>query len=95
MPSLHRKSNGQPLRAAMAASGLSIPKLAVATKRVDPGGRGVSKSAVGMLVSEGSSARDRCRLRTAWLIADALNQPIQALFSMTEESTSTKERSIP
>lgn len=94
MSRLHRKSNGRPIREAMTSAGLSIPKLAEATKTVDPLGRGISKSAVGVLVSEGRSARERCRLRTAWLIADALAQPLQSLFDMPGASTSTKERSI-
>jgi hypothetical protein len=93
MSRLHRKSNGRPIREAMTSAGLSIPRLAAATKVVDPLGRGVSRSAIGVLVSQGKSARDRCRLRTAWLIADALATPLQALFDMPEASTSTKERS--
>lgn len=95
MSSLHRKSKGRPIREAMADAGLSIPRLAAATREVDPAGKGVSRSAVGVLVAEGSSARERCRLRTAWLIADALQQPIQALFHMPGSSTSTEERSTP
>ncbi|TQF04803.1 XRE family transcriptional regulator [Kitasatospora acidiphila] len=94
MSRLHRKRNGQPLRDAMKAGGWSIPKLAEATKTVDPLGRGVSRSAVGVLVTQGSSARKRCRIRTAWLIADALGQPLQDLFDMPGASTSTEERSI-
>jgi hypothetical protein len=94
MSLLHRRSNGQPLRRAMKAAGLSIPKLAAATRGVDEAGLGVSRSAIGMLVSEGKSGRERCRLRTAWLIADALDAPLQRLFAMPETSTSTKERSI-
>ncbi|MDH6116847.1 hypothetical protein ABH930_000266 [Kitasatospora sp. GAS204A] len=93
MSRLHRKSDGQPIRDAMLAGGWSIPKLAEATKSVDPLGRGVSRSAVGVLVSSGSSGRERCRLRTAWLIADALGQPLQKLFDMPGASTSTEERS--
>jgi hypothetical protein len=93
MSLLHRKSHGEPLRRAIKASGLSIPKLAAATKEVDETGQGISHGAIGMLAAEGKSARERCRLRTAWLIADALNQPIQKLFDMPAASTSTKERS--
>jgi hypothetical protein len=96
MSLLPRKSNGEPLRRAIKASGLSIPKLAAATKEVDETGRGVSHGAIGMLANEaGKSARQRCRIRTAWLIAEALNQPLQKLFDMPEASTSTKERSTP
>ncbi|MFF9643646.1 XRE family transcriptional regulator [Kitasatospora aureofaciens] len=94
MSRLNRKGNGRPLREAMASAEMSIPQLAAATKAVDPDGRGVSRSIIGALVSRGSFTRDRCRLRTAWLIATALDQPLQSLFDMPGASTSTKERSI-
>lgn len=93
MPRLHRRSDGQPIRDAMRAGGWSIPKLAEATRKVDPLGLGVSRSTVGVLVAGGSSGRERCRLRTAWLIADALGAPLQALFDMPGASTSTGETS--
>lgn len=94
MSRLNRKSDGRPLRRAMANAGMSIPQLAAATRAVDPDGRGVSRSIIGALVSRGSFTRDRCRLRTAWLIATALHVPLQDLFDMPGASTSTKERSI-
>lgn len=90
---LHRRDGGRALRDAMTAAGLSIPALARATREIDPTGRGVSRSLIGRLVSGGASARDRCRLRAAWLIADALRASIQSLFAMPIDSTSTLERS--
>jgi hypothetical protein len=94
MSRLNRKSDGQPLRRAMADAGMSIPQLAAATRAVDSAGRGVSRSIIGALVSRGSFTRDVVRLRTAWLIATALRVPLQDLFDMPGASTSTKERSI-
>lgn len=92
MDLLHRKDHGGPLRQAMRDAGLSGPDLAAATRRVDPEGKGVSPSLIGFLTGTGRSARERCRLRTAWLIAEGVGQPLQNLFSLTQESTSTKER---
>lgn len=93
MSKLERKSEGQPLRSAMRAAGLSGPDLATATKRVDPDGRGISPAIVGRLAGSGKTSRARCQLRTAWLIAEALDVPLQRLFSMPTHSTSTVERS--
>lgn len=99
MPKLHRKDDGQPLRDAMKAAGLSIPGLAEATRRVDPAGKGVSPSTVGHITGRGRTARERCELETAWLVAEALHQetnaPLQDLFAMPPRSTVTVERSIP
>lgn len=99
MPKLHRKDDGRPIRAAMARAGLSIPQLAEATKRVDPAGKGVSQATVGHLAGQGKTARDRCELSTAWLVAEALHQetnaPLQDLFAMPTPSTSNIERSTP
>lgn len=94
MTLLYRKSNGAPLREAIKASGRSLPELAAATKEADETGRGISKSAIGNVAGEGKSAREQCRLRTAWLIATVLREPLQDLFAMPAASTSTKERSI-
>lgn len=99
MPKLHRKEDGQPIRAAMARAGLSIPALAEATKKVDPTGKGVSPATVGRLVGQGKTARERCELETAWFVAEALheetNAPLQDLFAMPTGSTSNIERSTP
>ncbi|MBZ3909386.1 hypothetical protein [Streptomyces acidiscabies] len=92
MTNLHRKGEGQPLRTAMERAGLSGPKLAAETRRVDPEGRGISAAAVGRVAGRGKTARNECRLRTAWLIADALGQPLQDLFRMPSPSTPTVER---
>jgi hypothetical protein len=94
MSLLHRKSNGKPIREAIEASGKTLHELAAATREADETGRGISKSAIGMLAAESESARERCRLRTAWLLATVLNEPLQDLFSMPPASTSTKERAI-
>lgn len=94
MDVLHRKDHGTPLREAMQEAGLSGPELAAATRLVDPEGIGVSPAVIGFLAGTGRSARERCKLRTAWLIAEGVSQPLQALFSMPTRSTSTEERSI-
>ena len=92
MTNLIRKGDGQPIRDAMRAAELSGPALSAATKRVDPRGKGVSPAAIGFITGRGRSAQDRCRLRTAWLIADALDVPLQRLFAMPTVSTDTVER---
>ncbi|TJZ55576.1 XRE family transcriptional regulator [Streptomyces piniterrae] len=92
MTTLIRKADGQPIRDAMRAAGLSGPALSAATRLVDPRGKGVSPAAVGCITGRGVSAQDRCRLRTAWLIADALDVPLQRLFAMPTTSTDTVER---
>lgn len=91
---LLRRDGGRPIRAAMDAAGLSGPDLAQATRTVDPAGKGVSPALIGFLTSTGRSARDRCRIWSGWLIAEALRKPVQDLF-MPSRSTSTEERSIP
>lgn len=93
MPKLLRKGEGQPLRDELAAQGLSFDRLAEKTRKVDPDGRGVSPAIIGRLAGKGRSARDRCELHTAWLIAEGLDARIHVLFSMPTESTSTVERS--
>lgn len=92
---LHRRDDGRPIREAMEAAGMSGPDLAQATRNVDPDGKGISPALIGFLTGTGRSARDRCRLNSAWLIAQALRKPLQDLFSMPRVSTSTDERSIP
>lgn len=89
---LLRRDGGRPIRAAMDAAGLSGPDVAQATRTVDPAGKGVSPALVGFLTGTGRSARDRCRLWSGWLIAEALHSPVQDLF-MPSRSTSTEERS--
>lgn len=97
MPVIHltRKGSGQPLRDAMQAKGVSGPELAEATRRVDPTGKGVSAAVIGMLAGQGTSARDRCRVRTAWLIAEGLDVQIHRLFSMPTPATTTVEKVKP
>lgn len=101
MTHLFRKRNGQPIRDAMDAAGLSGPQLAEATKAVDPDGKGLSAAAIGRITGQGKTAQDRCRLGSAWLISDALdaagapNAGLQRLFSrfpIPTDSTSTVER---
>jgi hypothetical protein len=99
MPKLRRKDDGKPLRDAMARAGLSIHGLAEATREVDPAGKGVSAAAVGHITGQGKTARERCELETAWVVAEALhrrtNAPLQDLFAMPTGSTSRIERSTP
>jgi hypothetical protein len=93
MTNLIRRDDGQPLRDAMTAAGVSGPELAEATKAVDPTGKGVSAAAIGFLTGTGKSARSRCRLTTAWWICEALDEPLHRHFSMPTPSTATVERS--
>lgn len=99
MPKLSRKGEGEPLRDAMKRAGLSGPKLAEATKDVDPTGKGVAPATIGRITGRGKSAGSTCEWTTAWLVAEALhrriNAPLQDLFSMPSRSTSTIERSRP
>lgn len=74
----------------MEAAGLSGPELAQATREVDPDGRGVSPALIGFLTCAGRSARERCRLHSGWLIATALNEPLQDLFMPDVLPTQTK-----
>jgi hypothetical protein len=93
MPKLLRKGDGQPLRDEMKRQGLTGPELSEKTKKVDPAGRGVSPATIGRLTGKGRTARDRCELNTAWLIAEGLDWPIHRGFSMPTHSTATVERS--
>lgn len=95
MTDLVRKGEGKPLRAAMRRAGLSAPELAAATKTVDVRGRGIGKTTVYKLAGEGPDSADGCRLRTAWLVATVLHEPLQELFDMPSVSTATVERSTP
>lgn len=98
MTHLFRKGDGEPIRKAMRAAGLSGPKLADATKGIDPEGKGLSPAAIGKITGRGKTAKDRCRLQSARLIARALDVPTQHLFRqfpMPSDSTSTVERSTP
>ncbi|MEU2180273.1 XRE family transcriptional regulator [Streptomyces thermolilacinus] len=95
MPKLLRKSDGQPLRDEMRRQGLTLDELAEKTRRVDPAGRGVSTATIGRLTGTGRTARERCELNTAWLIAEGLDARMHHLFSMPTDSTSTVERSRP
>lgn len=92
MSNLVRRANGEPIRDAMRRRGMSGPELAEATKEVDVTGRGISPAAVGKVAGRGKTSADSCRLRTAWLIAEALDEPLQRLFAMPSVSTDTVER---
>jgi hypothetical protein len=95
MPNLLRKSDGQPIRDAAKAKQISYRQLAEATKDVDATGRGISLATVSQVAGSGDTAKQDCRLRTAWLIAEALDEPLQHLFAMPGVSTDTVERSHP
>lgn len=92
MTHLLRKAAGQPIRDAMKRRGLSAERLAEATKGIDMAGRGISLATVNKIAGRGGTAADECRLRTAWLIATALDEPLQRLFLMPSVSTDTVER---
>jgi hypothetical protein len=78
---MHRLDNGQPIRDAMKAAELSIERLAEMTKESDPAGYGISRSAIGHMVSTGPSGRDRFERRSADLVARALGKSMEELFS--------------
>lgn len=78
---MHRRDNGQPIRNAMRKAGLSIEDLAERTRRID--GYGISRSAIGHMVSRGRSGRDEFEDRSCDLVARALDKPINDLFSDT------------
>ncbi|MFI6530462.1 XRE family transcriptional regulator [Streptomyces uncialis] len=92
MSKLIRKGGGQPLRDAMKRHGLSAPKLAAATRQVDVSGRGVSAATVYKVTGAGQAAARECRLRTAWLLTTAMDEPLQDHFDMPSVSTDTVER---
>ncbi|WP_232027975.1 hypothetical protein [Streptomyces lincolnensis] len=96
---MRRLDKGAPLRAAMKAAELDIPRLAAKTKEVDPEGKGISGSYVGFIVGGGKSAREECSDRAAELIAAALDREIATLFASSvftpTESTSTGGSKIP
>ncbi|MFE5996713.1 XRE family transcriptional regulator [Streptomyces sp. NPDC056454] len=94
MPKVLRNDEGQPLRNAMKRQQLTLDELSEKTKAVDPEGRGVSPATIARLTGRGSTARERTELRTAWLITEALDDRMHALFSrMPSHSTATVERS--
>lgn len=80
---MYRLDAGQPIRDAMEITGLSIERLAEKTKNVDPGGYGISQSAIGHMVSVGPSGRERFEDRSCDLVARALERPVQELFANT------------
>lgn len=75
---MRRRDQGQPIRDAMEAAGLSIPALARATAEID--GYGISPATVGAYVAKGTSGREKPRKRTADLIAAALHKPVDEFF---------------
>ena len=66
---MRRLDKGAPLRAAMKAAGLDIPRLAAKTKDVDPTGEGLSRAMVGFIVGSGKTAREECSDRAAELLS--------------------------
>jgi len=91
---MRRLDKGAPLRAAMKAAELDIPRLAARTKDVDPTGEGLSKAYVGFITGAGKTAREECSDRAAELIAAALGREvgdffISPVFTLSE-STSTR-----
>ncbi|MFG2144106.1 hypothetical protein ACGFRG_07890 [Streptomyces sp. NPDC048696] len=96
---MRRLDKGAPLRRAMQATGLDIPRLAARTKEVDPAGEGLSRALVGFIAGGGKSAREECSDRAADLIAAALNREVDELFEPVvltlKESTSTRISQVP
>lgn len=92
MTDLIRKSRGKPLRDAMKRRGVTQAELAARTRTVDIRGQGVSVATVAKVTGSGETAAEKCRLRTAWLLATALAEPLQDHFDMPSVSTDTVER---
>lgn len=92
MTDLIRKSRGKPLRDAMKRRGVTQAELAARTRVVDIRGQGVSVATVAKVTGGGETAAEKCRLRTAWLLATALDEPLQQHFDMPAVSTDTVER---
>ncbi|MEU6496402.1 MULTISPECIES: helix-turn-helix transcriptional regulator [unclassified Streptomyces] len=92
MTDLLRKGEGQPLRDAMKRRGVTQAELAARTRAVDVRGQGVSVATVVKVTGSGKTAVKKCRLRTAWLLATALDEPLQQHFDMPSVSTDTVER---
>lgn len=92
MTDLIRKGAGRPLRDAMERRGVTQAELAARTRAVDVRGKGVSVQTVSKVTGRGKTAAESCRLRTAWLVATALGEPLQACFDMPSVSTDTVER---
>ncbi|WP_328425931.1 hypothetical protein [Streptomyces sp. NBC_00443] len=90
---MRRRDKGAPIRVAMKAAGLDIPRLAAKTKEVDPEGEGLSRALVGFIVGGGKSAREECSDRAAELISAALHVEVAEFFAAPvltlPESTST------
>ncbi|WP_282795146.1 hypothetical protein [Streptomyces sp. CC224B] len=77
---MRRLDKGAPLRAAMKAAGLDIPRLAARTKEIDPSGEGLSKAYIGFITGRGKTAREECSPRAAELVSAALGKEITELF---------------
>jgi hypothetical protein len=77
---MQRLDDGQPLRDAMKAAGLSIMDVVERTQAADPTGYGVKKSTIGHLRTTGRSARPGCDDRAARLIAEAIGVDVDTLF---------------
>lgn len=93
---MRRLDKGAPLRAAMKAAELDIPRLAAKTREIDPEGKGISKSLVGFIVGSGKkTAREDCSDRAAELISAVLGQEVTDFFEPVVftlgESTSTRK----
>ncbi|MBP2583347.1 hypothetical protein J3A78_003825 [Streptomyces sp. PvR006] len=95
---MRRLDKGAPIREAMQAAGLDIPRLAARTKELDDQGKGLSPAYVGFIVGAGKSAREETSKRAAELIAGAVGLEVIDLFtdasSTPTESTSTRTPQI-
>ncbi|MBE4783964.1 hypothetical protein [Streptomyces caniscabiei] len=91
---MRRLDKGAPLRAAMKAAELDIPRLAAKTREIDPDQKGLSKSLIGFIVGGGKTAREECSDRAAELVSAALGREVTTLFEPVVftlgESTSTR-----
>lgn len=92
MTDLIRKGEGKPLRDAMKRHGVTQAELAARTRAVDVRGKGVSLGTIVKVTGRGKFGADRCRLRTAELITQALGEPLDDHFGIPPVSTDTVER---
>lgn len=76
-----RRVSGAAIRDAMNRQDIGLKKLAALTREADPDGRGISWELISFLASDAWWGRDTTTLDTARLIATALGEPEESLFT--------------
>lgn len=85
-----RRVSGTAIRDAMDRRDIGLKELAARTREQDPSGRGVSWQLISFLASSAWWSRDTTTLATAQLIAEALGEPLEHLF--TPEAVVSRRR---